>query len=63
MKCAQGRKGVHFFRISKTGVLCQVSFDGGKRKLIDVTGRRCLGSERILTKKNYSLGVRHFRIL
>lgn len=42
-------------------VLCQVSFDGGKRKLIDVTRRRCLGSENDPDKKELFTGSMSFQ--
>lgn len=54
MRGAQGRKGVHFFRISK------ILYDGGKVKLMGVTRD---DQKMILTKENYSPGGSLFKIL
>lgn len=54
MECARGRKRSHVFRISKTGLLCQVSFDGDKMELMDVIREWCLRSENDPGKKRTS---------
>lgn len=54
MECARGKKRSHFFRISKTGLLCQVSFDGDKTELMNVIRGWCLRSENDPGKKGTS---------
>lgn len=56
-------KRSRLLRISKTGFLCQVFFEGSKMKLIDVIGDGVVGQKMILTQKNTSLKLHYFRIL